>query len=160
MTATAPVVGHPSHVTDGPMIVVREARYVYPRGKVVALDGLTIDVPAGQIVGIAGQNGSGKTTLTKLLNGLLKPTSGSVTVNGMNTSDWPVQKMAAHVGYVFQNPNHQLFATSYSEEPAPTPSPRNSAARSSLATMARRISHSRPTTCSRSKTVSATATSS
>jgi energy-coupling factor transport system ATP-binding protein len=116
MTATAPVVGHPSHVTDGPMIVVREARYVYPRGRVVALDGLSIDVPAGQIVGIAGQNGSGKTTLTKLLNGLLKPTSGSVTVNGMNTSDWPVQKMAAHVGYVFQNPNHQLFATTVEEE--------------------------------------------
>lgn len=116
MTTTAPAIGHPQHVTDGPMIAVREARYVYPRGRVVALDGLTLDVPAGQIVGIAGQNGSGKTTLTKLLNGLLKPTSGSVVVNGMNTADWPVQKMAAHVGYVFQNPNHQLFATTVEEE--------------------------------------------
>lgn len=113
-TATAPA--HPAHVTDGPIVVVRDARYVYPRGNVVALDGVSLDIPAGQIVGIVGQNGSGKTTLTKLLNGLLRPTAGSVVVNGMNTAEWPVQKMAAHVGYVFQNPNHQLFATTVEEE--------------------------------------------
>lgn len=107
---------HPAHSSSGPMVVTREARFVYPKGGVVALDGVTLDIPAGQIVGIVGQNGSGKTTLTKLLNGLLKPTSGSVVVNGMNTADWTVQKMAAHVGYVFQNPNHQLFATTVEEE--------------------------------------------
>jgi energy-coupling factor transport system ATP-binding protein len=116
VTATRGAVDHPAHVASGPMIAVAGARYVYPRGQVVALDGVTLDVPAGQIVGVVGQNGSGKTTLTKLLNGLLKPTSGSVVVNGMRTSDWPVQKMAAHVGYVFQNPNHQLFATTVEEE--------------------------------------------
>lgn len=99
-----------------PMVVVRDARYVYARGNVVALDGVSVDIPAGQIVGVVGQNGSGKTTLTKLLNGLLKPSSGSIVVNGMNTADHPVQKMAAHVGYVFQNPNHQLFATTVEEE--------------------------------------------
>jgi energy-coupling factor transport system ATP-binding protein len=119
MTATADArkdpSAHPAHSADGPMVVVRQAHYVY-RGGVVALDDVTLDIPAGQIVGIVGQNGSGKTTLTKLLNGLLKPTSGSVTVNGMNTAQWPVQKMAAHVGYVFQNPNHQLFATTVEEE--------------------------------------------
>jgi energy-coupling factor transport system ATP-binding protein len=114
-TATHPFV-HPAHSSAGPMVVVREARYVYPRGGVTALDGITLDIPAGQIVGVVGQNGSGKTTLTKLLNGLLKPTSGSVVVNGMNTADWTVQKMAAHVGYVFQNPNHQLFATTVEKE--------------------------------------------
>jgi energy-coupling factor transport system ATP-binding protein len=116
MTAAGLADAHPAHASDGPMIAVRDARYVYPRGKVVALEGLTLDIPAGQIVGVAGQNGSGKTTLTKLLNGLLKPTAGSVVVNGMNTAEWPVQKMAAHVGYVFQNPNHQLFATTVEEE--------------------------------------------
>ncbi|HET7829139.1 MAG TPA: ABC transporter ATP-binding protein [Candidatus Limnocylindrales bacterium] len=114
-TAEHPFV-HPAHASSGPMVVVRDARYVYPRGGVTALDGVTLDIPAGQIVGVVGQNGSGKTTLTKLLNGLLKPTSGTVVVNGMNTADWTVQKMAAHVGYVFQNPNHQLFATTVEKE--------------------------------------------
>jgi energy-coupling factor transport system ATP-binding protein len=108
--------GRTATSADDAMVVIRQARYVYPRGGVVALDGVTLDIPKGQIVGVVGQNGSGKTTLTKLLNGLLKPTSGTVVVNGMNTAEWTVQKVAAHVGYVFQNPNHQLFATTVEEE--------------------------------------------
>ena len=102
--------------TDGPVVTVDNVTYAYSKGAVVALDGVSLTVPRGQIVGVVGQNGSGKTTLTKLLNGLLKPTSGSIVVNGMNTVENPVQKMAAHVGYVFQNPNHQLFATTVEEE--------------------------------------------
>lgn len=101
---------------SGPIITVDNVSYTYAKGAVVALDGVSLTVPAGQIVGVVGQNGSGKTTLTKLLNGLLKPTSGSIVVNGMNTAENPVQRMAAHVGYVFQNPNHQLFATTVEEE--------------------------------------------
>ncbi len=98
------------------IVSVREARYVYPRGNVVALDGVSLDIPQGQIAGIVGQNGSGKTTLTKLLNGLLRPTSGKVIVQGMDTSQNSVQQMAKHIGYVFQNPNHQLFAATVEEE--------------------------------------------
>lgn len=101
---------------EGPVVTVDNVSYAYSKGAVVALDGVSLTVPRGQIVGVVGQNGSGKTTLTKLLNGLLKPTSGTITVNGMNTAENPVQKMAAHVGYVFQNPNHQLFATTVEEE--------------------------------------------
>lgn len=91
-------------------IDVRGARYVYPAGHVVALGGVDLAVEHGEIIGIIGQNGSGKTTLTKLFNGLLKPTEGTVIVNGVDTAKHTVQQMAAHVGYVFQNPNHQLFA--------------------------------------------------
>jgi energy-coupling factor transport system ATP-binding protein len=115
MTATVPVPVE-AHATAGPMVVVDNVRYTYNKGAVVALDGVSFSVPRGQVVGVVGQNGSGKTTLTKLLNGLLKPTSGSVIVDGINTADQPVQKMAAHVGYVFQNPNHQLFATTVEQE--------------------------------------------
>ncbi|WP_439565012.1 energy-coupling factor ABC transporter ATP-binding protein [Microcella sp.] len=96
--------------------MVSDARYVYPNGKVVALDGVSVTVDHGELLGIIGQNGSGKTTLTKLLNGLLQPSSGSVVVNGVATAGRTVQEMSAHIGYVFQNPNHQLFARTVQAE--------------------------------------------
>ena len=98
------------------IIQVKDVRYVYTRGAVVALDGVSLDVPVGQSLGIVGQNGSGKTTLTKLFNGLLRPTSGTVLVDGKDTVKHSVQEMAPTIGYVFQNPNHQLFASSVAEE--------------------------------------------
>lgn len=97
-------------------IEIRGARYVYPTGNVVALGGVDLNVDHGEIIGIIGQNGSGKTTLTKLFNGLLKPTEGTVIINGVNTAEHSVQQMAVHVGYVFQNPNHQLFARTVEDE--------------------------------------------
>jgi len=113
---TAQVSGAANEAKTGSILAVTKARYVYPRGNVVALEEISVDVPAGQSLGIVGQNGSGKTTLTKLMNGLLRPTSGSVVVDGMDTAKYPVQAMAAHVGYVFQNPNHQLFAPTVADE--------------------------------------------
>lgn len=98
------------------VISVREARYVYPRGNVVALESISVDIPEGQSLGVVGQNGSGKTTLTKLLNGLLKPTSGQVFVGDRDTARSTVQELAGDVGYVFQNPNHQLFAPTVADE--------------------------------------------
>lgn len=108
--------GAANGATAEPIVSIARARYVYPRGGVVALEEVSVDVPAGQSLGVVGQNGSGKTTLTKLMNGLLHPTSGSVVVDGMDTARHPVQAMAAHVGYVFQNPNHQLFAPTVADE--------------------------------------------
>ena len=99
-----------------PIIKVTDARYVYANGAVLALDGVSLEIPEGQSVGIVGQNGSGKTTLTKLLNGLLKPISGSIVVDGKETAKNTVQQMSSTVGYVFQNPNHQLFATNVRAE--------------------------------------------
>jgi energy-coupling factor transport system ATP-binding protein len=103
---------------DAPAVAMRDVRYVYPNpgGGVVALDGASIEIPQGQTLAVAGQNGSGKTTLSKLVNGLLQPTSGSVAVHGLDTAGRRVQDLARHVGYVFQNPNHQLFARSVTEE--------------------------------------------
>jgi len=99
-----------------PVVALRDVRYVYPSGDVAALDGVTLEIQRGQVLAVAGQNGSGKTTLTKLLNGLLQPTNGSVAVLGRDTAGRRVQELARHVGYVFQNPNHQLFARSVAEE--------------------------------------------
>ncbi|MBX3094995.1 MAG: ABC transporter ATP-binding protein [Cryobacterium sp.] len=110
-------VADPSTMDRGARAIeIRGARYVYPTGNVVALGGVDLNVDHGEIIGIIGQNGSGKTTLTKLFNGLLKPTEGTVVINGVNTAERSVQQMAAHVGYVFQNPNHQLFARTVDDE--------------------------------------------
>jgi energy-coupling factor transport system ATP-binding protein len=102
-------------MSGAPAVLARDVRFAYPGG-VVALDGVSLDIPKGQVVAIAGQNGSGKTTFSKLLNGLLQPTSGSVAIDGLETAGRRTQELARHVGYVFQNPNHQLFARTVIEE--------------------------------------------
>jgi energy-coupling factor transport system ATP-binding protein len=68
------------------------------------------------VVGIAGSNGSGKSTLARLMNGLLHPASGTVEVDGLDTARHPVRRLAAHVAYVAQHPNHQLFASTVRAE--------------------------------------------
>jgi len=85
--------------------------YTYPNG-VTALRGVDLNLDRGAAVAIIGENGSGKTTLAKHVNGLLKPTSGRVTVKGTDTREKETYALARDVGYVFQNPAHQLFTGS------------------------------------------------
>src|SRR5512135_438011 len=89
--------------------------HVYPGG-VLALKATSLQVQAGEVLGVVGQNGSGKTTLVKHFNGLLRPSSGRLLVMGEDSASQPVHELARHVGYVFQNPNHQLFSTSVRAE--------------------------------------------
>ena len=99
-----------------PVIKVEDLWHIYPKGNVVALKGVSLEINPGEIVGIIGQNGSGKTTMVKHFVGLLKPTKGFVYVNGEDTTPLKVQQLAAKVGYVYQNPNHQLFARTVKDE--------------------------------------------
>ena len=94
---------------DQPVIQCRDLEHTYP-GEVKALNGIDLDIYEGEIVAIVGQNGSGKTTLVKHLNGLLEPTNGSVKINGLHTKEQGVFKIGQKVGYVFQNPDHQIFS--------------------------------------------------
>jgi energy-coupling factor transport system ATP-binding protein len=89
-------------------IRVADLTHIYPSG-VQALKGVNLVIQAGESVAIIGQNGSGKTTLVKHFNGLLKPTTGSVLVGGWDTRERSVASLAVRVGYVFQNPDDQLF---------------------------------------------------
>jgi len=98
-----------------PIIVCQDLWHIY-QGGVIALREANLTINRGEIIGIIGQNGSGKTTLVKHFNGLLKPTRGVVLVKGQNTAPMRIQTLAASVGYVFQNPNHQLFAKTVQEE--------------------------------------------
>jgi energy-coupling factor transport system ATP-binding protein len=89
-------------------IEITGLEFVYPGG-VEALRGVSLVIESGERVAIVGQNGAGKTTLVKHLNGLLQPARGSVTIGGWDTRKLPVAKLAQRVGYVFQNPDEQLF---------------------------------------------------
>jgi energy-coupling factor transport system ATP-binding protein len=70
------------------------------------------------MIAVVGRNGSGKTTLAKHLNGLLVPSAGRVTIDGRDVRDVSLDVMARHVGYVFQDPDHQLFAATVFDEVA------------------------------------------
>ncbi|MEN8241620.1 MAG: energy-coupling factor transporter ATPase [Chloroflexota bacterium] len=91
------------------LIQCKDLEHTYPNG-VKALKGIDLDIYQGEIVAIVGQNGSGKTTLAKHLNALLTPTEGEVFVNGLHTGEQGVYEIGKKVGYVFQNPDHQIFS--------------------------------------------------
>lgn len=91
-------------------------RFQYPTRQEYALDGINLEIHRGEFVALIGQNGSGKTTLIKHFNGLLRPTAGEVFVDGQLTDRVPTSQLARLVGYVFQNPDHQVFAETVEEE--------------------------------------------
>ena len=97
------------------MIEVVDIHFVYPNG-VEALKGLSLKIEDGEFVAIMGQNGAGKTTLVKHFNGLLKPSRGKVFIDGTETTKTSVAKLSRNVGFVFQNPDHQLFSETVEEE--------------------------------------------
>ena len=97
------------------MIVVDNVRFKYPSG-VEALKGISLTIKDGEFVAIMGQNGAGKTTLVKHFNGLLKPSSGMIRVDGVETTKTTIATLSKTVGFVFQNPDHQLFSETVEDE--------------------------------------------
>lgn len=98
-------------------IEISNLHFSYPTG-VQALRGISLTIESGEQVAIVGQNGAGKTTLVKHLNGLLQPTSGSIRIGDWDTKEYSVAKLARRVGYVFQNPDEQLFSKNVGAEVA------------------------------------------
>lgn len=88
-------------------------------GTTAVIKDLTVGFGEGQFIAVLGHNGSGKSTLAKLLNGMLKPTKGKITVNGMDTADEDLFiEIKRTIGMVFQNPDNQLVATVVDEDVA------------------------------------------
>ena len=102
-----------------PIIAVENVSYAYDEEGPLAVKDVSLTIERGGFCAILGQNGSGKSTLAKLINGLYLPTSGRVTVCGMDTQDdgntWEIRRRA---GMVFQNPDNQLVATLVREDVA------------------------------------------
>ena len=98
-----------------PAVRFENVKYTYDddeEGTVFAVNGVTLTIRAGEFVAVLGRNGSGKSTLAKLINALLRPTEGKVTVFGLDTADakkaFEIRKSA---GMVFQNPDNQTVAS-------------------------------------------------
>jgi energy-coupling factor transport system ATP-binding protein len=98
-------------------IQISDLYFTYSSG-VDALQGISLGIESGEQIAIVGQNGAGKTTLVKHLNGLLQPTRGQILIGEWNTKEHSVAKLARNVGYVFQNPDEQLFSKNVGAEVA------------------------------------------
>ena len=98
-------------------VEINDLHFTYPTG-LEALRSISLKIESGEQVAIVGQNGAGKTTLVKHLNGLLLPTRGQVFIGDWDTTKHSVAKLAKRVGYVFQNPDEQLFSRNVGAEVA------------------------------------------
>jgi energy-coupling factor transport system ATP-binding protein len=99
-----------------PVIEVRDVSYRYEGDAPAALEQVDLTIRRGEFVAFVGQNGAGKTTLAKTFNGILLPTSGTVTVEGQDTRVARLDVLARIVGYCYQNPDHQIFSNTVKDE--------------------------------------------
>lgn len=97
------------------LIQIKQLVHRFESGQ-IGVQGIDLTIEKGEFVALAGSNGAGKTTLAKHINGLLKPTQGEVIVKGLSTKDVDTAQLAKTVGYVFQNPDHQIFSVSVEKE--------------------------------------------
>lgn len=102
-------------VTESPLLEVIGLTQDY-EGEHLALDDVNLAIWPGEFVAIIGENGAGKSTLVKHFNGLLRPTRGDVLLEGQSIEGKSVDQLARDVGYVFQNPDHQIFHDKVKDE--------------------------------------------
>ena len=98
-----------------PQIILNELDYSYPNGT-VALRKINLNIYRGELVGIMGMNGAGKTTLIRTLNGLIRPSKGTVNIESENIEPKGIGELSKIVGLIFQNPQHQIFSNTVEEE--------------------------------------------
>ena len=96
-------------------IRLENVSFTYP-GNHLAVKGANLVIKQGENVAIIGQNGAGKTTTVKMMNNLERPTEGDVWVGDKNTKNFTTAQISRIVGYVFQNPDDQIFHSTVEEE--------------------------------------------
>lgn len=124
LTNTGIKTGHLTHAPkDQALLSLQHVSYIYSPGTAyekVALDDVSLSLGKGEIVGLAGHTGSGKSTMIQLLNGLLKPTGGTVTFEGkdIHAKGYSGNYLRSRVGMVFQYPEHQMICDTVWEDVA------------------------------------------
>ena len=96
------------------MINLQNVSFSYNNEKV--LSNISFHIEKGGFTAFIGSNGAGKSTLCRIMNGLIKPSSGTVTVNGMDTRTTKSSILARHIGFLFQNPDRQICKNTVGEE--------------------------------------------
>jgi energy-coupling factor transport system ATP-binding protein len=97
-------------------LTAEDIRYTYKGQTAPVLTGISASFPQGRITAVTGKNGSGKTTFAKLLVGILKPTAGTIRIDGKPTDKMTLTEIGRQIGFVMQDPSRQLFTTSVKEE--------------------------------------------
>ncbi len=105
----------PARTAPKPKIEIKNLRHTFEDGT-VGLDDINLVIPEGDFVALIGHNGAGKTTLINHLIGFLKPANGTIFINGRDISGMRVATLAQSVGYLFQNPDNQIFTDSVTQE--------------------------------------------
>jgi energy-coupling factor transport system ATP-binding protein len=90
-------------------IEVKDLTFAYPKSNNNALEHISVIIEKGEKVAIIGQNGAGKSTMVKTIDNIYKPTTGQIIIDGKDTAKMTTAQTAKMVGYVFQNPNDQIF---------------------------------------------------
>ncbi len=98
------------------MIKVNKMTFKYSQAKTNALTNISFELPKGKYIAIVGHNGSGKSTLSKILVGLLKPSSGYVEVDGVKITKDTLSKVRSKIGMVFQNPDNQFIGATVEDD--------------------------------------------
>jgi len=109
-----------SQVYGDVIIKAESLHYTYEDGNEV-LKNINLSIMKGEFLSIIGCNGGGKTTLAKHFNGLLLPSKGDIYIKGKNTKESNLRELSQIVGFVFQNPDHQIFAETVYDEVSFTP---------------------------------------
>ena len=108
---------HQPEQNTSPCLSLKNVSFSYPSG-ISALKNVSFEAYAGELVTLVGRNGAGKTTVTKLINGLLKASSGNIFIDGKDTSNMKISQIAHYVSTLFQNPDRQLCKDTVLEEVA------------------------------------------
>jgi energy-coupling factor transport system ATP-binding protein len=96
-------------------IKLHNITFGYP-GRKKLFEGLSLDFEKNSFTAMMGANGSGKTTLGKIMTGIIRPSGGNIVLNGTSLHEMNLGQVGRHVGYLFQNPETQIFATTVIDE--------------------------------------------